>query len=123
LASEPPTPEDFLPLALPNDDSFFRVKDDLLLPDEVILEPHGWEAPKPRELTIVGSFGATVQVAFLASRVTGHIRDTNRDLIARANDAQRLDSALQSFISSCIPPPYVSLLQFHSHFGHELQIS
>ncbi len=56
----------------------------------------------------MGSFGATVQATFLASCVTRHILDTNKDLATRANDARKLDIALQSFISSCIPPPYVS---------------
>jgi len=53
----------------------------------------------------VGNFGATVQATFLASCVTRHILDTNRDLATRANDARKLDIALQSFVGSCIPPP------------------
>ncbi len=69
--------------------------------------PDGWQTPAPRDFTIVGSFGATVQATFLASCVTRHLLDTNRNLATRANDALKLDIALQSFIGSCIPPPYV----------------
>ena len=68
--------------------------------------PKGWQAPAPRDFTTVGNFGATVQATFLASCVTRHILDTNRDLATRANDARKLDIALQSFVGSCIPPPY-----------------
>ncbi|PMD21980.1 hypothetical protein NA56DRAFT_107786 [Hyaloscypha hepaticicola] len=105
LASEPPTAEDFLPRATPDANTYFRVKDDFLLPDDVLPGPKGWQTPASRDFTIVGSFGATVQATFLASCVTRHILDTNRDLATRANDARKLDIALQSFIGSCIPPP------------------
>ncbi|KAE9372329.1 hypothetical protein N431DRAFT_339949 [Stipitochalara longipes BDJ] len=105
LASEPPTPEDFLPRAPLDADTYFRVKDDFLLPDDVVRGPDGWQHTKPRDFTVVGTFGAAVQAAFLASNVTRHIFDTNRDLATRADDAHRLDIALQSFIGSCIPPP------------------
>jgi hypothetical protein len=79
----------------------------LLLPDDVLPGPKGWQTPASRDFTIVGSFGATVQATFLASCVSRHILDTNRDLATRANDARKLDIALQSFVGSCIPPPYV----------------
>jgi hypothetical protein len=69
--------------------------------------PKGWQNPDPRDFTVVGSFGATVQATFLASHVTRHMLDTNRDLATRADDARKLDIALQSFVGSCIPPPYV----------------
>ncbi len=95
------------------------MKDDLLLPDDVVLGPNGWEPPKPRDFTTVGSFGATVQATFLASQVTRHILDTNRDLITRANDARKLDIALQSFIGSLIPPPYVILHRLMSSLNHQ----
>ncbi|KAH8806334.1 hypothetical protein F5882DRAFT_496594 [Hyaloscypha sp. PMI_1271] len=94
LASEPPTAEDFLPRASSATDTYFRVKDDLLLPDDVA-----------REFTIVGSFGAAVQATFLASCVTRHILDADRDLATREEDARKLDIALQTFVGSCIPPP------------------
>ena len=105
LASEPPTAEDFLPRAAPDTDTYFRVKDDLLLPDDIAPGLDGWPIPKVRDFTTVGSFGAAVQATFLASCVTRHILDTNRDLATRADDARKLDIALQSFVGSCIPPP------------------
>lgn len=90
----------------PDSDTCFRVKDDFLLPDEVFRGPDGWQHTKSRDFTIVGNFGAAVQAAFLASNVTRHILDTNRDLATRAADARKIDIALQSFVGSCIPPPY-----------------
>ena len=77
------------------------MKDDLLIPDDIF----PGHILKTRELTVVGSFGLTVQAAFLASQVTRHILDTERDLTARSQDARKLEIALQSFIGSCIPPP------------------
>jgi len=77
------------------------------LPDDVVPGPDGWQHTKARAFTVVGSFGAAVQAAFLASNVTRHIFDTDRDLVTRADDARRLNIALQSFVGSCIPPPYV----------------
>jgi hypothetical protein len=109
LASEPPTAEDFLPRASSDTDTYFRVMDDLLLPNDVVPRLNQWQTPKAREFTTVGSFGAAVQATYLASCVTRHILNGNKDLPTRANDAHKLDIALQSFVGSCIPPPYVSL--------------
>ena len=105
LASEAPTSEDYLPRASSDTDTYYRVKDDLLLPDEVEPGPDGWKPTEARNFTVVGTFGAAVQAAFLASNVTRHISDIDRDLVTRADDARRLDIALQSFVGSCIPPP------------------
>ena len=79
----------------------------MLLPDDIVPGPDGWQHTEARGFTVVGTFGAAVQAAFLASNVTRHIFDTDRDLVTRAHDARRLDIALQSFVGSCIPPPYV----------------
>ena len=45
LASEPPTAEDFLPRASSATDTYFRVKDDLLLPDDVVPGSSEWQTP------------------------------------------------------------------------------
>jgi len=107
LASEPPTAEDFLPRASSATDTYFRVRDDLLLPDDVVPGSSEWQTPQAREFTIVGSFGAAVQATFLASCVTRHTLDADRDLATREEDARKLDIALQTFVGSSIPPPYV----------------
>jgi hypothetical protein len=41
LASEPPTSEDFLPRASPDAETCFRIKDDFLLPDDIVPGPKG----------------------------------------------------------------------------------
>ncbi len=100
-ASQPPGLDDFLPLTPTGEE---RVRDDLILPQDLIL-PSSVESALNREFTCWGSFAASVQATYLSSLVVRHIQDHTRDAITRDADASKLESALQSYLCALIPPP------------------
>lgn len=105
FASAAPTADDYLPRVPLKDGINYRVRDEMLLPEDVNLSSPEVE---DRGCTRFGSFAAAVQMTYLSDMTTQHILDESKSPAKRETDAAKLDLALQSFASACIPPPYVN---------------
>jgi hypothetical protein len=102
FASTGPTEHDFLPLVQLRDGKEYRVKDEILLPENVDLSSLD---PCPRGFTRFGPFASTVQMTYLTDLTTQHTLDQSKSSDQREADSVKLDVALQDFAGACIPPP------------------
>jgi hypothetical protein len=103
LSTEPPNPDDLLPVISLDDRIGSRVADDLLLPEQI--ETTGELKLKNRGFTKLSVYSTIIQSTYLSSLVTRHVLDRSKGSDTREAEAARLDTALQSFGSSLIPPP------------------
>lgn len=102
FASTGPTKNDFLPLVPLRDGKEYRVKDEILSPENVDLSSLD---PCPRGFTRFGAFASTLQMTYLTDLTTQHILDQSKSYEQREADSVNLDVALQNFAGACIPPP------------------
>ncbi|CZR57315.1 uncharacterized protein PAC_07204 [Phialocephala subalpina] len=102
FASAAPRADDYLPRVPLKDGINYRVKNEMLLPEDVDLSYPGIE---DRGSTRFGSFAAAIQMTYLSDLVTQHILDESKSPARREADAAKLDIALQNFSGACIPPP------------------
>jgi hypothetical protein len=97
-----PHPDDYLPVISLDKNSYPRVADDLLLPEQIkdevpLLEAHGFSR--------FGPFATSVQATYLYSLVIRHLVETSKPSNVRKSDAAKLDATLSAFTGACIPPP------------------
>lgn len=102
FASAAPSADDFLPRVPLKDGIKYRVRDEMLLPEDVNL---AFLDVEDRGCTRFGSFAAAIQMTYLSDLVTRHILDESKSPARREADAAKLDIALQGFATACIPPP------------------
>ncbi|KUJ22123.1 uncharacterized protein LY89DRAFT_394604 [Mollisia scopiformis] len=102
FASKGPEPDDYLPLVPLKDGVTYRVRDEIVLPEDVDLENLDLA---DRGCTRFGPFAAVVQMTYLTDLTTKHILDESKSPEERVADAAKLDIALQHFSGACIPPP------------------
>ena len=114
FASQAPTLDDFLPLILDDRETLYPVSTDLITPDMTAYE--GAELFS-REFTRLGNFGSTIQATYLSSLVTRHITDESKCHASREDEARKLDTALQSFACTLIPPPGMADGQYCGAYG------
>ena len=102
FASPAPALDNILPVIFQDNKVSHRVSDDLILPDMI---DEGQPGLFDREFTKLGHFGSTIQATYLSSLVTSHITSGSDDSVAREAGTRNLDTALNSFTSTLIPPP------------------
>lgn len=102
FASAGPTEQDLLPLVPLRDGVEYRVKDEILLPENVDLTNLD---SCPREFTRFGPFASTIQGTYLTDLTTKHMLDQSKSPSERETGWIKLDVALQNFTGACIPPP------------------
>ena len=85
-----------------DDEIAYRVRDDVLLPNDVDLSN---PASLQRGFTNFTPFAAIIQANYLAQLAKEHMQDVNKSLEQSKIDAVRIDASLQSYIGALIPPP------------------
>ncbi|KAE8444877.1 hypothetical protein EG329_014125 [Mollisiaceae sp. DMI_Dod_QoI] len=102
FASAGPAADDYLPRVPLKDGVYYRVRDELLLPEDVNL---AIPEMTDRGFTRYGSFAAVIQATHLSDLTTQHVLDESKSPARREADSAKLDIALQHYTGACIPPP------------------